>query len=322
MLRHIIAFVAPLPASHPSSSSSSSHPSSSHPSSSTTTTTASSPLGGQYTALRFDVAGEPSAAALAASGADASPAPVWPLTIVIPFPGVVSSLAADDSLTLLLDGLEACFPHSVAAAAPVIHDAEAGAVAPGAGAAAPAAKRARLAVALAEEEGAHSEYRHTARVLDVAAAAALLAGEGDRAALVTRYAGCSVVAVSVKRPEGTTYEACELAALHGRVAPDKLWVPLRVTLAGGADGGGDADADVPAPPALLGADAHVYSIGTARRADWSGGGKSSLEAYEDARHRLAAGSFRRCVPSVLLLHWVHAPPPPHPLVHQFQCHLL
>lgn len=39
----------------------------------------------------------------------------------------------------------------------------------------------------------------------------------------------------------------------------------------------------------------VYSLGTARVADWSGGGKTPVEAVEDLRHRFASGTFRRLV---------------------------
>jgi hypothetical protein len=39
-------------------------------------------------------------------------------------------------------------------------------------------------------------------------------------------------------------------------------------------------------------DLRVYSVGTVRRADWHGGGKTSSEMTEDIRHRFASGSFR------------------------------
>lgn len=57
----------------------------------------------------------------------------------------------------------------------------------------------------------------------------------------------------------------------------------------------------------------IYSIGTARIADWSGGGKTPLETVQDIRHRHASGTFRSL--DLPYMEWstlcrsTYAPPP-------------
>jgi hypothetical protein len=78
-----------------------------------------------------------------------------------------------------------------------------------------------------------------------------------------------------------------VAVVHAQPTPSTLFVPLRTGLPSGA-----------CPPA------DVYSVGTARVCDWSGGGKTPAEAVDDIHRRHASGTFRVLVPAVEEYHRV------------------
>jgi hypothetical protein len=88
--------------------------------------------------------------------------------------------------------------------------------------------------------------------------------------------------------EGTQYPVI-VKLVHSRASIHALWIPLRATIPEEISAG----TFEPSLASVAGADIVLFTVGSVRRSDWSGGGKTSEEAFEDMRHRFASGSFRR-----------------------------
>jgi len=98
------------------------------------------------------------------------------------------------------------------------------------------------------------------------------------------------------------------AALHAAPATAALFLPSRsaplclLPLQGGdgaAPGTGKAVREALAAAAGASQPWHatLYSVGSMRRADWHGGGKTAAEAEDEMRRRFASGSMRKLVPA-------------------------
>jgi hypothetical protein len=125
-------------------------------------------------------------------------------------------------------------------------------------------------------------------------AAAAVAGRVTLPALASAFAmmasrygpsfgACVVQLLVPARTSPPFHVACTHSlAQHAATGRPALYVPI-----GAAGVGQEAGA-----AGFARCDLRVYSVGTVRRADWHGGGKTSSEMTEDIRHRFASGSFR------------------------------
>ena len=214
-----------------------------------------------------------------------------PCTLIVPLRAGAAILGTGGAPARFLDAVIAVFPDVHVQPPPGgggdVEDAAAAAAASDATAACPASPRVVRA---------DSAHHHTHTNL-YAEGAVLMSGEE-----VARGGGTAAALAAAYTPHGdwcflvlrATAPGVTLAwaATSPRPSPSTLHVPLR---AGGGtlsplSTSASGECGVP-PEAYVRLHAHVVSVGTQRRSDWAGGGKTPGEAFEDTRARFASGTF-------------------------------
>jgi hypothetical protein len=242
------------------------------------------------------------------AGASAAGGGAGPLYVLVPVPlaaGARLTAGAGRAVGAFTRALAGCFPSTEAVHVPP-PDADSGADAGGASiataaahghGATPPAGTAAPDAAIGKVHALGNLAAAGAEVPALGAAAAALASAGCGAG----YGACVVEVPCGPAAAGWVHLACTHSLARdpatGRPA---LFVPVKGALRAGASASSAAEpetaaataASVSAAAAFARCDLHVYSVGTVRRYDWHGGGKTPIEMVEDLRHRFASGSFR------------------------------
>lgn len=139
--------------------------------------------------------------------------------------------------------------------------------------------------------GAHAHTHARVRIISVPEAAALVPLSVRRLITSPEYVhGYTALHVRVDAAHPVHHLA--VAFTHGRLTERLLWAP---NLHSASSLGDEQEMDPAASLMVGGSGVHLFSVGTARRDDGRGGGKTSDETFEDLRHRFASGSFKKYV---------------------------